>query len=320
MTKEYALNFTDSAGDRVNIIFTTDGGADAAAVTAISGTFNGIEITGLEKNIEIGGTAYGDNMFYPDQSAPAVNGGGPYEAYFDYNGLVFKDANGDQFNLFAEGNGIYSMYVENQFGEGVYVNLDSLFFTPLCFTAGTRIATPSGEVAVEMLKKGDLVLTVSGEAKPIRWLGRSDVSARFADPLKSAPIRILAGAFGENLPARDLRPSPAYAVFLNSVLVEAQAMVNNVTVLREHIPEDFSYYHIELDSHELLLAEGMAAESFVDNVDRVHFSNWAERAAPAHTILEMQYPRAKSARQIPRAVRELLGTQADILRPVATAA
>ncbi len=83
--------------------------------------------------------------------------------------------------------------------------------------------------------------------------------------------------------------------------------MNGVTILREtQVPEQFTYYHVELATHELLLAEGVAAESFVDNIDRMHFHNWDERAAPAAPIAEMPYPRAKAQRQLPPQVRAML--------------
>jgi hypothetical protein len=88
--------------------------------------------------------------------------------------------------------------------------------------------------------------------------------------------------------------------------------VNDVTILRAYrVPERFSYYHVELDSHALLLAEGAATESFVDNVDRMHFANWAERPLPARPIVELPYPRAKSWRQLPARLKAQL---AAILR------
>ncbi len=61
----------------------------------------------------------------------------------------------------------------------------------------------------------------------------------------------------------------------------------------------FMYYHIELANHELLLAEGAPAESFVDHVDRASFHNWNDRTAPAEGIADLAYPRAKSHRQVP---------------------
>lgn len=174
-----------------------------------------------------------------------------------------------------------------------------------CFYPGTRIATPDGEVPVESLTAGDLIRTADGKILPVRWLGRSDVSTRFADRLRVLPIRITAGALGNGLPRRDLLLSPDHAVFLDDILLQAAALVNGTSIRREHgVPECFSYYHVELATHELLLAEDMAVESFVDNVDRMHFANWDERTAPTEPIMEMPYPRVKSWRQLPRRLKE----------------
>lgn len=178
-----------------------------------------------------------------------------------------------------------------------------------CFCAGTRLATPEGEIAVEQIEPGVMLLTAEGQSRAVRWVGRSEISLRFADPLRVLPIRIRAGALGAGLPRRDLLVSPDHALFLDGVLAQAGALVNGVTILRERdLPGVFTYYHVELARHELLLAEGAPTESFVDNIDRMNFGNWAERAAPddGAPIAELPFPRLKSARQIPRALRERL--------------
>jgi hypothetical protein len=183
---------------------------------------------------------------------------------------------------------------------------------PGCFTAGTMIATPDGERAVESLAAGDLVLTADGRAAPVRWLGQSVVSRVFADPLRILPVRIKAGALGENVPARDLLVSSGHAMYVGDVLAHAGALVNGDSIVREQdMPLVFTYYHLELDTHALLLANGAPAESFIDGVEAMDFSNWAER--PASTGEEMAHPRAKSARQLPRAVREHLAARAAAL-------
>ncbi len=177
----------------------------------------------------------------------------------------------------------------------------------LCFYPGTALATPSGEAKVEDITAGDMVMTING-AMPVRWIGQSHIHTRFADPLRALPIRIRQGALGDGLPARDLLLSPDHAIAIDGILVQASALVNGATIIREtQVPEQFTYYHIELDSHELLLAEGVQAESFVDNVDRMHFHNWDGREAPATSIAEMDLPRAKSTRQLPMALRRQLG-------------
>jgi hypothetical protein len=123
------------------------------------------------------------------------------------------------------------------------------------------------------------------------------------------PIRIRAGALGDGLPTRDLLLSPAHALLLDGVLVNAGALVNGGTITREAaVPEVFTYYNLELAEHTLILAEGTPAETFVDNVSREHFDNWAEHEALLGDapIAEMDLPRAASHRQVPMAIRRRL--------------
>jgi hypothetical protein len=182
--------------------------------------------------------------------------------------------------------------------------------TPNCFLAGTHIATVTGDVAIEDLKSGDLVFTAEGDAEPVRWVGRTMVARTFADPVKSFPIRIRAGALAEGLPKADLLVSPDHALFLDGILVQAGALVNGVSIVQERwMPQFFTYFHVELAEHSLVLAEGVAAETFIDNVDRFAFDNWQDRpdqsGEPA-PLREMSYPRAKSERQVPKALRTRL--------------
>ena len=175
----------------------------------------------------------------------------------------------------------------------------------VCFLAGTMIATPEGEAAIETLKAGDLVLTSDGAARPVRWLARQTVSTLFADPLKVMPVLVRAGALGENLPLRDLFVSPDHALMIDGVLVQAGALVNDGSILRHAaMPRTFVYYHVELEDHSLVLAEGVPAETFIDNVARRAFDNWEE--APEAAIAELDLPRVKSARQLPAAIRARL--------------
>jgi microcystin-dependent protein len=186
-----------------------------------------------------------------------------------------------------------------------------------CFVTGTLILTDSGEVEVERLKVGDLVVTASGERRPIKWIGRHKVAARFADPLRSWPIRIRANALADGVPSRDLLLSADHAVLIDDILFQAGATVNGTSITRENIvPEAFTYYHVELDDHSLILAEGTQAETFIDNVDRMAFDNWPEYEAlypDSKQVHEMPYPRAKSHRQVPRAIRERIAARATLL-------
>jgi Hint domain len=191
------------------------------------------------------------------------------------------------------------------------------FGDTICFYPGTSIATPTGERPVETLAIGDLVLTREGRTMPVRWMGRQTVSTVFADKLRVLPIRITAGALGPNMPVRDLLVSPDHALLVDGILVQAGALVNGSTIRREHaVPERFTYWHVELADHSLILAEGVPAETFVDNVDRLAFDNWTEHEAlygdlPA--IPELSLPRAKAARQVPMAVRARLAERANLV-------
>jgi len=196
--------------------------------------------------------------------------------------------------------------------------------TVVCFLAGTTIRTPHGEVAVETLKRGDLLLTAEGKVRPVIWIGRQTVRKRFANPLRSFPIRIRASALGQNVPSRDLIVSPDHALLVEDVLIHAGALVNGTSITRETVvPEVFVYYHVELDDHALILAEGAPAETFVDNVDRSHFDNWAEHRAlfpDGKATEELLYPRAKSRRQVPPHIRAALDARALEIGVVANAA
>lgn len=186
----------------------------------------------------------------------------------------------------------------------------------VCFMPGTLIATPSGHRPVESLSRGDLVFTHDGRAAPVRWLGRQTVSRMFSDPLRVLPIRIRAGALGEAMPERDLLVSTDHALMLDGVLVQAGALVNGSTIVRErNVPAVFTYYHVELADHALLLAEGVPAETFIDNVDRMRFDNWDEHDAieTAAPMAELELPRAKSARQVPTTIRKKIAARAHAL-------
>jgi Ca2+-binding RTX toxin-like protein len=185
----------------------------------------------------------------------------------------------------------------------------------ICFYPGTEITTPDGPRAIESLGIGDLVLTFEGVPAPVRWMGRQTVSTRFGDPMAVLPIRIRAGALGEGLPLRDLLVSPDHAILVSGLLVQAGALVNGASILREcQVPERFTYHHVELTTHALILAEGVPAETFVDNVARGAFDNWAEHEALyAHlpSISELPNPRAKARRQVPGRVLAKLDALAE---------
>jgi Hint domain len=118
--------------------------------------------------------------------------------------------------------------------------------------------------------------------------------------------------------------SPDHAILVADVLIQAGALVNGTSIVREtNVPETFTYYHIELDDHSLILAENTPAETFIDNVERMAFDNWPEYEAlypEGKQVTEMPYPRAKSHRQVPRSIRERIAARnevSDLKAPIA---
>lgn len=143
--------------------------------------------------------------------------------------------------------------------------LDDL--APVCFAPGTRILTTRGEVPVEELQAGDLVHTTwpSVQARPVVWIGQQ--RHRIANPTHR-PVRIAAGALGAGQPHQDLVVSPGHALAIDGWLVRAELLVNGASITRDEGVEEITWYHVELDAHAILFAEGVPAESYLDTGNR----------------------------------------------------
>jgi hypothetical protein len=145
-----------------------------------------------------------------------------------------------------------------------------------CFAAGTRIETADGPVAVENLRVGDRVATVEGDIEPIVWIGQREVNCHaHPNPATVWPVRVRAGAFGENVPLRDLYLSPDHAVFVNDVLVPVKLLIDGTTIAQVR-HDQVRYFHVELARHAIILAEGLTVESYLDAGDRTNFQQAGE--------------------------------------------
>ena len=192
--------------------------------------------------------------------------------------ILFKSLSGGTYYVFSNtalSNGQLITYPNNGLGD----------YHVACFASGTLILTTRGARPVERLAVGDAVVTAAGETRTIRWIGHRRIDGRrHPRPEAVMPIRIRAGAVAENKPARDLLVSPDHAVAIDGVLIAARRLVNGVSVLREDVAR-VTYWHVELDRHDLLLAEGLEAESYIEAGNRAAFENGGAVVA-AHADFE----------------------------------
>jgi hypothetical protein len=149
------------------------------------------------------------------------------------------------------------------------------FATVPCFARGTKIAVLQGkEKAIEDIQIGDLVLVLKGGAKRVKWIGhRSYDAATVARNVNLRPVVICKGAVREGVPRRDLLVSPEHALYIDGILVPAGALVNDKTIYRRDADLPVEYFHLELHQHDIIFAEGMPAESYLDLDNRDMFDN-----------------------------------------------
>ncbi|SFS10745.1 Hint domain-containing protein [Yoonia litorea] len=142
-----------------------------------------------------------------------------------------------------------------------------------CFTPGTKIATPKGEVSVERLKVGDRVLTRDNGIRTINWVGHKKLDHLQLKMLKQLrPVLIKAGALGDGKPERDMSVSPMHRMLVVSklaqkyfdqseVLVPAKELLQLDGVELADVPY-VTYVHFLCDNHEIVLSDGAWSESF----------------------------------------------------------
>jgi len=147
-----------------------------------------------------------------------------------------------------------------------------------CFLRGTCILTPGGEIPVEDLRIGALVETLGGPL-PVKWIGRQ----RFRKDSRSwhwsmAPIRVARFALSDQYPRRDLYLSPSHSLFIDGFFIPVEMLVNGRSIAPAMMNDRdvIDYFHIELETHEVIFAEGAPAETLLVTGDREGFSNFVE--------------------------------------------
>jgi hypothetical protein len=161
----------------------------------------------------------------------------------------------------------------------------------ICFAPGTRIATPQGQRLIETLAPGDTVLTRDNGPQPVLWMGHRRISgARMYAMPHLRPIRLRAGAVGVGEPDRDLIVSPQHRMLVrgasaralfntDEVLVAAQDLVNDHSILIDRSLREVTYVHVLLEHHNVIWANNLQTESLhpantafdsIDPVQRGH--------------------------------------------------
>src|ERR1700738_5638491 len=134
-----------------------------------------------------------------------------------------------------------------------------------CLLKGTKISTPSGDRLVQDLQIGDEVQTLAGR-KTIKWIGYNKFTKKEGRAWQDSvmPICVARFAIDDHTPHRDLYISPLHCIFFNEALIPVMYLINEATIAKR-MPSDMSaieYYHVELDTHEVIYAEGALVESY----------------------------------------------------------
>ncbi|ETF02516.1 hypothetical protein W822_06540 [Advenella kashmirensis W13003] len=193
--------------------------------------------------------------------------------------------------------------------------------TYACYLKGTHIATPEGEVKVETLQAGDKVLTASGGVATVKWLGhrtlyKSRIPAK--DAVRAFPVLFKKDSIADNVPHRDLTLSPGHHVSFDGTLVPAMMLVNGQTIVQQFNTKVFEYFHVELEQFDIMLAEGVPAESYVDTGNRSMFQNAAEVAmnpdfGPAEGRPQIEGIKVVQQGPVVEAIRKQLLARAEVL-------
>ncbi|MDO6413647.1 Hint domain-containing protein [Sphingomonas sp. BIUV-7] len=139
---------------------------------------------------------------------------------------------------------------------------------PVCFLPGTRIATSTGYIAVEAIVPGQFVRTSDGRDRRVVWVGGGHVSGRDTDH----PIIVRRGAFGDGAPFADLSVTSGHSFLVDGLLIPIGQLVNGTSIARQREITSYEYFHVQLEQHAILLANGAEAESYRDDGNRRAFA------------------------------------------------
>ena len=146
---------------------------------------------------------------------------------------------------------------------------------PPCYVRDTKILTTTGEVVVQDLRAGDMLVTRFGALRALKWVGRRSYAGRFLGHAQ-APVCFRAGSIADNVPNRDLYVSPTHAMVIMDRLVGAYLLVNNSTVTQTATSAQVDYFHLDLGVHDCVVADGVWSERYAEHNNRTQFDNLVE--------------------------------------------
>ncbi len=190
----------------------------------------------------------------------------------DTDGAATFSIDGSIVSVIQNGNTVGTLTVDVAAGTTL-TTADFVDTNELCFCAGSLIRTPGGEVPVERLAVGDTVLTWDGGTRPITWIGVGKVLATRGRRSAATPVIVRKGALADNVPARDLHVTKGHSLYLDGVLIPVEFLVNHRSILWDDRAQEVSLYHVELDRHDVMVANGAPAESYRDDGNRWLFQN-----------------------------------------------
>ena len=277
--------YVESGGTIGDAVINSGGTLDLQSAIDISGpigfgTVGGtLEIDGLPlPAVTITGMAAGDAVDLTavayDASGSAVLAGGN-QLQITESGQTYdlqldpaQDFTGKSFSLASDAGG------------GTTLTADAV----PCFLAGTLIRTARGEIAVEDLRTGDTVTTLDGRQRRLTWIGNGRALTTRGRRTAATPIIVRKSALSDNVPHHDLRITKGHSLYLDGVLIPAEFLVNHRSILWDDRAQEVTVYHLELETHDVLLANGAAAESYRDDGNRWLFRNanmcWDQPAKP----------------------------------------
>jgi Hint domain-containing protein len=305
----------------------------------------GVDLNGgtlyVAGKVEGGGGGAGDAVVFGSAVAKmTVDSGAKFYGHiggFNTNSSVYITGL-DKAQVFADFHGTYSTTHTLTLGTHDVLQFDGSFagesfvltnetggtlLTVTCYRRGTRILTERGEVAIESLRIGDQVTMLSGASRPIRWIGRRSYSGDVVWGNRDVlPILIRQGAIAKNVPTRDLWVSPEHAMYIDEMLIPAALLVNGVSIVQEERVDEVTYFHLEFNSHEVIVAEGAPSESFVDDESRQLFDNVSEyhELYPQSAAQSARFcaPRVEDGYEL-EAVRQRLAARAESGRSASSA-